>query len=207
MRIVNAGGNGHNDDAILGRPFVTTDAVLVPTYKGIAKISMQNGQNVEMYPAAGRAWDENEEGPGNVLALQDHMIIATASRVNVYTDMKMAMSKLDREVAAAPTDPEPRLRYAEVMFVAGNLDLAIGKLDEAIKVTSLANPQAASAARERIFANAMTFAQKLSAAKDAKLDDDQTQTINGLYDRAAAAAATGAAAGELAHCSRANLRG
>jgi len=48
--------------------------------------------------------------------------------------LSLAQGKLDKEVAAAPEDPDVRLRYAEVMFVAGKFELAVAKLDEAIKV-------------------------------------------------------------------------
>src|SRR5205823_11655625 len=99
------------------------------------------------------------------------------------------MAKLDSAVTAAADDPEPRLRYAEVMFVAGRLDLAVAKLDEAIRVCGGTAGMLPGPARERIFTNAMTFAQKLireSASNNSA--PDQTETINGLLDRAAAAA-------------------
>ena len=61
----------------------------------------------------GGGWDVPEES-GNILATSDHVVIAGARMVTVYTDLTLAKAKLDRELAATPNDPEPRLRYAEV---------------------------------------------------------------------------------------------
>ena len=90
------------------------------------------------------------------------------------------MAKLDKEVAAAPDDPEVRLRYAEVMFVAGKFDVAVEKLDEAIKVIGGLSEATDTAARDRIYAAAMAFAEKLSREKT----DANTTLATGLYDRA-----------------------
>src|SRR5205814_69418 len=146
------------------------------------RLSMKNGSTLDQYPPQSRSWDDGEES-GNVLVTQDHVILAGPTRVNVYTDLKLAMAKLDSAVNAAPADPEPRLRFAEVMFVAGKPDLAVSKLDEAIQVAGGSGSIPPSAARERIFATAMMFAQKL--ARQSKPD---VALVSGLFDRAAATA-------------------
>ena len=81
--------------------------------------------------------------------MQDQLIVATPERVNVYTDLRLAMDKLDAEVAAAPKQPEPRLRYAEIMFVAGKWDVALAKLDEAMQLLGGAGAGTASSPRAR----------------------------------------------------------
>jgi hypothetical protein len=179
-------------EALRGRPFVTAEAVYFPTEWALYQVSMKTGKMLDQYPPQNRpGWDDGEEA-GNVLVTQDHLVLAGPSRVNVYTDLKLAMAKLDSAVNAAPTDPEPRLRYAEVMFVAGKPDLALAKLDEAIAVAGGAGAggngapngeMAAGPGRDRIFNTAMMFAQKL--VRQTKPD---TAMINTLYDRAAAAA-------------------
>ena len=63
-----------------------------------------------------------------------------AQQVNVYTDLSVATARLDREIAAKPDDPEPRLRYAEVLFAAQQLNGpsgALTKLDEAAALMGL----------------------------------------------------------------------
>lgn len=172
------------ENSVAGRAFMTRDSVIVPLLWGWHRLSLKNGISLGIYPAGNRAWNE-DEGPGNLLVTQDHLVIAGAERVNVYTDMDKAMAKLDAAVAASPNDPDPLLRYAEVMFVAGRVDLAVGKLDDAIRVSGGLDKLAPGPARDRMFASAMLFAQKLS--RDEKPD---MATIGGLYDRAGAVAST-----------------
>ncbi|HEX4123093.1 MAG TPA: PQQ-binding-like beta-propeller repeat protein, partial [Tepidisphaeraceae bacterium] len=117
-------------DSLSGRCFVTTDSVFVPTAKQLVRIDRQGGIIQEDYPPGERSWDTDAgEGPGNVLVTTDRVIIAGAKRVEVYADLTAAHRKLDAAVAAAPADPNPRLEYAEVMFVSGQTDLAATRLD------------------------------------------------------------------------------
>ena len=76
--------------------------------------------------------------------------MAGDSRVDVYTDLKAAKLKLDREVAEAPNDPQPRLRYAEVMFAAADYDASLAKLDEAIQRLGGADAMQPGAWRPRL---------------------------------------------------------
>jgi outer membrane protein assembly factor BamB/outer membrane protein assembly factor BamD (BamD/ComL family) len=168
-----------------GRGFLTTDSVYVPTQNKLLKIDLKGGKIMATYPEGDRTWDSSESA-GNILVTQDHLIVAGAERVNVYTDLSLAKAKLDKEVAAAPEDPDARLRYAEVMFVAGETDLAVAKLDEAIGVIGGLDKATDAAARDRIYACAMAFAEKLSHEQA----DSSGQIITGLYDRAAKAASS-----------------
>ena len=43
-----------------------------------------------------------------------------------FTDLALARTRLDKAVAAAPTDTAPRMRYAEILFTAGEPVAAIG---------------------------------------------------------------------------------
>lgn len=182
--------SGMPDDSIRGRAFVTADSVIVPTAWQLVRLSLRNGAVVQAYPPPPAAsWGE-DEGPGNVLLAQDRMIVAGPTsgggmRVNVYTDLALAMSKLDAAVAGAPDDPDPRLRYAEIMFVAGKVDLAMQKLDDAMGLI-LAGGQRTATARDRAFNTALSFAQKL--VKENRSGTAELAT--GLFDRAAAAATT-----------------
>lgn len=172
------------DDAIRGRGFITQDAVVIPTAWALHRISLRSGRHEASYPMAGAEWAEGEAA-GNVLVMQDRLIVATPERVNVYTDLRLAMSKLDAEVAAAPDQPEPRLRYAEIMMVAGKWDVSIAKLDEAMQLIGAAGTGAAPA-RDRLFADALAFAQRV--ARDG--NDAAFATASELFDRAALAAGT-----------------
>ncbi|CAN5633074.1 hypothetical protein BH09PLA1_BH09PLA1_06420 [soil metagenome] len=177
------GRDGTPMPTIRGRPFLSTESVFVPTAWQLQTIALRNGASVHAYPAD-RSWNDDEE-PGNILATSEYLVIAGPTHVTVYTDMQLALRRLDSAIAAAPNDPDPRLRYAEVMFVSQKLEASLAKLDEAIDLLGGRKSMAPGANRERVFADALTFAQKLSRPP---LVADQAATINGLFDRALDAA-------------------
>ncbi|HEY7119450.1 MAG TPA: PQQ-binding-like beta-propeller repeat protein, partial [Tepidisphaeraceae bacterium] len=181
--------------AIRGRGAVTDASVFVCTESGNEKNTVGNGElwridrakgkRKEGYPAR-KDWDEGE-GPGNVIVVGDQVVVATAKRLNVYADMDLARKRLDDDVAMAPTDPEPRLRYAEVMFVAGQLPVAMEKLDDTVKMLGGLKSLRPGPERDHLFNDCITFATKLQ--KDKKGDIDQAiDAITKLYDLAASAA-------------------
>lgn len=178
-----------NDQQIMGRGFVTTNSVLIPTARRLVRLALEGGKVIQQYPGVeGSSWPE-AEGPGNILATQDRLIVAGPSdastmRVNVYTDLDMALARLEREIAAAPNDPGQRLRYADIVFAAGKVDLAIAKLDEAIGL--LNGPARESDARDRIFNSAMTYSLKINRDPSPK----SAELADALFDRAGAAAGT-----------------
>jgi len=177
---------------IRGRGFVTTDSVFIPTARALYQLSLKGGKVQKSYPRD-RAWDAGE-GPGNVLVTQDHVIVAATDRLNVYTDLTVARARLDAGVDAAPKEPEPRLRYAEMMFVSNQLDVGLQKLDEAIALLSDGTGRPAAspavmrpgAARDRVFNIALTFAEKLAEPDDASAED--RKLADELYERARQAA-------------------
>jgi cellulose synthase operon protein C len=146
---------------IRGRGFVTTDSVFVPTEERLSRVELSSGITRETYPNYPNRWSEGE-GPGNVVVAREHVILAGAGRVDVYTDLQLARAKLEEEIAAAGNDPEPRLRYAEVMFVAGEHRDALTRLDEAIALLGGDVGPRPGTSRDRIFNSAMMFAQKLA---------------------------------------------
>lgn len=189
---------GPNDDMILwpssvpgsirGRPFMSGDAVYVSADDRLRKLDMKTGSAIEEYPKFPRSWEDGE-GPGNVLVTSDHVIVAGASGVDVYTDLKAAKERLDHEIAAAPNDPDARLRYAEVMFVAGQSDLSLQRLDEAIALLGGIDHMPIGATRDRIFNDALTFAQKsLIEERPGEERAPSPERVTQLFDRAAAAA-------------------
>lgn len=175
-------GSGPTDASIQGRAFLTSDSVWVPLSRRLTRINLKSGAAISAYPADGRDWGD-EEGPGNLLLTQDHMVIAGSERVAVYTDLNLAMRKLDAEVAADAQSPQPRLRYAEVMFVAGKYDLTGAKLDEAIQLLGGKDALQSGPARDRLFNSSLNFARRLMT-----VDSQAAATIDGFFDRAALAA-------------------
>jgi outer membrane protein assembly factor BamB len=181
------GGNGtdaDNVDTIRGRGFVTSDSVFIPTKWNLRRLDINRGRVEDTYPRGGDAWGSGE-GPGNVLATSDQVIVAGADSINVYSDLAMARAKLDREVAASASDPMPRLKYAEMLFAAGEFDAAVQKLDEAIALLGGLKAMRSGPARDRAFARALTFAERSAEPKVGA--GDATRAAS-LYDRAASAA-------------------
>lgn len=175
-------------ESIRGRGFVTESSVFVSTSWAINRISMKTGRIEETYPKE-RAWDA-AEGPGNIVVTQDHVIIAGIEGVNVYTDIEIARAKLDASVAAAPGDPNPRIEYAEVMFVAGQQTEAATRLDEAIELLGGSSAMRPGRERDRVFNAALTFARKLTPTRDDRSQPDPAKVdlAAAFYDRAATAA-------------------
>jgi outer membrane protein assembly factor BamB len=183
--------------AIRGRGFVTTDSVFLctesstlrgaPSPGGLFRINRKNGKRVDRYPAENKDWDEGE-GPGNLLVIADQVIVASAKRLSVYADLKLARERLDNDVIAAPTDPEPRLRYAEVMFVAGKLPVAMEKLDETVKLLGTLQNMRPGPERDHLFNDCITFAGKLQRDLKPETMERDLPAVIRLYDLAAAAA-------------------
>ena len=165
-----------------GRPFLSQDNLYVATQERMFIVNLKSGVAEKDYPQYPRTWGD-DEGPGNIIVTADHAVIAGAEHVDVYTDLAAAKSKLDREVAQSPDDPQPRLRYAEVTYAAGDYKTSLAKLDEAIDRAG-GNQLRPGPVRDRIFNDALTFAQKLRG--DAT--PEGRQRVETLFDRAAQAA-------------------
>ncbi len=170
-------------DTIRGRAFVTHESVFVPTRWNIRRLQMSDGRVVEVYPKNG-AWPSGQ-GPGNVLVTQDQVIVAGSDSIDIYSDLSLARAKLDQQIAAAPNDPTPRLKYAETLFAAGQFDPAVQKLDEAIGLLGGMNAMRPGAERDRAFSRALTFAERFVDPKAGASDPSRAAA---MYDRAGAAA-------------------
>lgn len=194
-----------------GRPFVTRDSIYVPTERNLIQLDLSRGGKVvattpsSNSSTAATAW-KDREGFGNVVVSGEHLVLAGPGRVSLWTDLTVATARFEREVAAAPESPLPRIRWAEVMFGAGQDQSAARHLDEAIALLpgldAAPTNSPLDSARTRLFTAAMTMAD--SAARRAVPPgktlgppperNDATQTLLSLalahYDRAAKAATT-----------------
>ena len=172
--------------SVRGRPLLTDRSIYVSSEDRLFRHDLRTGIAVDTHPDQHReTWDESE-GPGNVLVISDHTIIAGADRVDVYTDLAAAKSRLDREVAEAPGDPQPRLRYAEVMYAAGDYETSLAKITEAIDRIGGIDAMQVGPARDRVFNDCVSFAQKLKGDPS----NEARQRVEKLFDLAAHAAAS-----------------
>lgn len=184
--------------AVRGRPFVTQTALFVPTQARLLVIDPSGGKALASVPDYGRRW-EGVEGQGHVIAAGDHLVIAGMGRVEIHTDLTVAEARYREDVAARPTSPEPRLRWAEVMFNAGRLDEAAGLLSEAAELIA-AGHDPSGAAVARLYASALSMGDSMArqsgvnpTAVVATLTPQQSDALaraRAFYQRAAAVAAT-----------------
>jgi tetratricopeptide (TPR) repeat protein len=199
------GGLSAEFEGLRGRPFVTADSVFMTDSRKLKRLTFATGLRVaDEYPGGDKPWDNREEGPGNVLVTSDHVVIAGATNVYGFTDLNLAKTRLDREVAAAPQDAGPRLRYARVLFTAGDTGGTVAKLDEAIALLGGRSSMRPGPDRDWIFNDAISFAQKLAGDRTDEAPPDApgeaevprkpapqlVKLIDELYDRAAAAASS-----------------
>ena len=148
---------GTNDDTIIGRPAVTQSQLLIPTAEHLRLINLSDGRFVASYPTGGATWTASEE-PGNVIVLQDQLVIAGPSRLNVYADSSVIRDRLQQQIMADPTDTAPLLRLAQIAFVTGDFEATQERLRQAEQVASAG----AAAAQQSVFATSLGFAQTLS---------------------------------------------
>lgn len=179
-------GSGKSDLVICGRPFVTADRIYVPIASNLYRMSIREWRVEDSYPSSG-TWDASEEAPGNVLATPDHVIVAADSRVTVYTDLAVATAKLDQQIQQSPSDPEPYLKYAELLLAGANPRLAIDRLDQAIQCLKRdgSDPSTRTDLRNRLFEITCGFAVKLQRS-----DSVTPEIIRQLFGRAREAADT-----------------
>jgi outer membrane protein assembly factor BamB len=180
-----ASASASKESPIRGRAFVTGDAVYMPTRDALWRIVLKSG-NIDSIDGTfpRNQWDREYEGPGNIVVTKDHIIVAGDAHVAVYTNLDVAKTKLDAEVAAATTDPAPRLHYSEVMFAAGQNDMAEDKLNEAFKLLGGTGNLHPGPVRDRAFNDALGFTARLG---DADRPSEQARLIR-MFDLAAAAA-------------------
>ncbi len=145
---------------IKGRGFATADYLYLPTEEQLLQINLKGGKIVEATPSGRAIWSKDkDEGRGNLVVTNDHIVIAGATQLEVRTDLSLARRRLDTHDQNQPNDPGVRLTYAETMFNAGEQTLALQKIEEA--VTMIAGHPGAD--RDRLFNLCLTFSKALVA--------------------------------------------
>ncbi len=130
--------------ALRGRPFLTADSLFLATDDRLLRVDAEHWKIEQTMPRHPATWDSSQ-GPGNILVTGEHVVIATARQVNVYTNLAAITARYDRDIAADPTSPEPLVRYGELLFAAGQNDLALARFKAAL---GLATAPGARSSRE-----------------------------------------------------------
>lgn len=147
------------EDLILGRPAVTRTQLFLPTPEHLRVVQLSDGRVVATYPTGGATWAQSEE-PGNVIVLQDQLVIAGPSRLNIYADSGVIRERLGQQIADNPGDPVPLLRLAQIGFVTGDFDATVERLRQAEQSATAGGTQ--PGAQGAVFASALGFAQTLA---------------------------------------------
>lgn len=180
-----------SNDAVLGRPALTEDRVLVPLATNLAVIDLRGGKTVASYPPGAAEWD-SEEGPGNVVVLGDQVVVAGPERLNIYADDVAVRRRLEQALADDPGDPVPHVRIAQIDFVQGDFEGARQRLRAAEEAAQKRSGRAGAGGDVGVFGAALGFAQTLQSRLDKPLTpgDPQATDVDRFFDLAAAMAAT-----------------
>ena len=180
-----------SDCSVAGRGFLTADAIFVTTKRQLFQFGWRHGHGhlQAVYPTNGKF--SGGQGPGNVLVTSQNVVVAGQDRVDVYTDLGLVTAKYDREMRAAPTDPQPRVRFATALFAGGQTADALARIDQAIDLVGGEKSMRVGAGRAMVFNVLLDFGRRLSqpVAKDQPADPKTVELANALFDRAADAAA------------------
>jgi len=168
-----------------GRPFLTASHVYLPLKSRLVCFDLVKRKIVDSYPRGNAGWPD-DEGPGNVVVAKDHVIIANARGISVYTDLQGVRQKYDLAIKANPADVDARLVFAEMMFNARELDDARAAMRDAVDVLGGQKAMCLGAQRDRVFTDCILFAQKLAADRAEK----SLALADQLYDLAGSAAST-----------------
>lgn len=150
--------------ALRGRPFLTTDSLFLATDDRLLRVATEHWKIEQTMPRAPTTW-ATDQGPGNILVTGEQVVVATAKQVNVYTNLAAITARYDRDIADNPTAPEPLVRYGELLFTAGQNDMALARFKSALAL--VVSPTAKPEMRDRLFSAALSCAQRLSSADSA----------------------------------------
>lgn len=157
--------------AVRGRGVVTADSVYVPTERQLKRLSLAGDlaergfMVVESHPAYDGVWGQGE-GPGNVVAAEDHLIVAGADQVSVYADWGRVSLRMHEAIEAAPEDRDLRLRYAQALLAAGRTKEGLEQIDRVIADLGGAGSMRAGAGRTSLFDAIMAMAHRAVKSND-----------------------------------------
>ncbi|MFT3784882.1 MAG: PQQ-binding-like beta-propeller repeat protein [Tepidisphaeraceae bacterium] len=178
-----------SEQIILGRGAMTRETVYIPYEYGLVRMRLTDDEVLDIYPRSGSWAKRDDEGPGNVLVIGDTIVIAGPTKLAVYTEPAILKQRLEATIAQDPTNPEPRLRFAESMFLAGDYAETLRRLDEAIALLrDSAGALKPGTERTTAFTSALSFARKLRELPADGAGDLDTQRT--LFDRAQSLAQT-----------------
>lgn len=163
-----------------GRPAVTESDLLLPLADRVLVMDMKTGaQRMEI---AGTK-------PGNVLVLEDQVVVATNTTVHGCMTWELAYKRLNQQIAQMPDDPRPALALAHVAMAAKKPEAVLEGADAAIlaegRRTSRIESSERSTGRNEVFSQLIGLAENRGLATSARqaLFDQLAQSTRGPEDQ------------------------
>ena len=142
-------------ERLLGRPALTDTHVILPSPQGLALIDLETSERDDSKLGPDSTWsalptidpfgvesgvpaDELDRLPnadvsrlGNIIVVGERVLVAGPSTVSLFADRNAVRRRLESMREAAPLDPEPLVRLAELRFAGGDWQEAVALLKEA----------------------------------------------------------------------------
>ncbi len=165
-------------EELTGRGALTTDRLLVPTEKHLLSFDAKTGTRTAL------PWDAEGRG-GNVVALNDMLIVASDRTVSAYVALEQIWAQLRKAMEAAPSDPVPALKMAEMALNSLRFEDGLEALQEAVRRAGGLVAPLDSDLRTRFYEDAMRFVSTMS-----RRDQLAVEKLDALYAIASQAAPT-----------------
>lgn len=148
-------------DAVRTQGVVTREHVVIPSGDRLVVLDRKTGNLIV---------DASGADVGNVLALEDQLVVADSNTVRSYLPWATAYAALVSQAAAAPADASPGLAIAHLAIALGREPQVIEGVDRAVRAIdeSVAAPQSpqTAAMQARAFDQVLTFATSSRAGAD-----------------------------------------
>ncbi len=164
---------------IEGRPLLTTNRALIPHEERLVIIDLEKNRVAGLFPKNGK-W--SAEDRGNIVGMQDHIVVAGTKGIHVYTDLGDLKRKYAQRIEADPANLELRLVYSELMFNVNDLAECRKHFDQTIELLGGVKSMRSGKERDRVFSDALLFAQRRADVDKASAEE--------FFNIAQAAAAT-----------------
>ena len=171
--------------SVCGRGFITSDSIFIPTTNRLVQIEWKGkeaGRIMSVYPARGNF--SGGQGPGNLLATANNIVVAGQTQVDIYTNLSLVKKRYELAIAESPNDAEPRINYAIALFSAGQMTDAIARSDEAINLLGGPQNMRSGKGRSLLFATLLDFAHRSSKGSNADKSANTNALADQFYDRA-----------------------
>jgi len=140
--------------AIGGRGIALNDRLLLPMRNGLSTYRLIDGRRSDA------PWDASGRG-GNLLALEDALIVAGDDAISAYLPKQTIWRQLQARMAAAPHDAAPALEFAETALRGGDWSEAEEAVIETVRRLDAADGPPDAELAERVFADVLAISEAL----------------------------------------------